>query len=273
VDAHGRAPIVVASSGSHKAVGPKLRKHAMNIRFPTLIAALAVFGLCVSVPAFAGKDKNCSLPDPHPSCGGGGGDGDSSPYYDVTVFWLSPYDGGFGGGGEYWTASNNGSVNYAPFDPDFLPEKTRGVLNLDFFQDYFDTVLEPGKGTACFPDTLGTSTVSLYPAGVSYKKSTGALARFWFKGYTHSDPPVEVLYLLSFFKGQLADTTDWPPESLDVPTNTMTWDKSSEWKLKPENEPAEIQADSCTRERGKFNPDLWGGDPAVSIDVTKVPKP
>ena len=40
----------------------------MNIRFLTLLTTLAFLGLCVSVPAFAGKIKNCDPPDPHPSC-------------------------------------------------------------------------------------------------------------------------------------------------------------------------------------------------------------
>ena len=40
----------------------------MKIRFLTLLTTLAFLGLCVSVPAFAGKEKNCDPPDPHPSC-------------------------------------------------------------------------------------------------------------------------------------------------------------------------------------------------------------
>ena len=40
----------------------------MNIRFLTLLTTLAFLGLCVSVPTFAGKEKNCDPPDPHPSC-------------------------------------------------------------------------------------------------------------------------------------------------------------------------------------------------------------
>ena len=40
----------------------------MKIRFLTLLTTLAFLGLCVSVPAFAGKIKNCDPPDPHPSC-------------------------------------------------------------------------------------------------------------------------------------------------------------------------------------------------------------
>jgi hypothetical protein len=290
--------MIVASSGSHQVVGPKARESKVMLKklnslvvgrnffsssrakwgletqqtasrqkalsatrlMPLILFITAILALAISGAAVA---KKCDTPP----CGGDGGD--SSPYYNVTVIWPSeyPYDGGFGGGGDYWTASNNGSIDYAPFDPDFLPDDTTGILNLDFIQAYFDTALGFGEGTACFPDT----SVRLYPAGVSYKKSTGALARFWFEGYTHSlTPPVRVLYLLSFFTGQLAEKKDWPPASL----NTMTWGasvESSEWKLKPENEGAEIQANSCTRERGKFDPAPWGGP--VSIEVENVPKP
>ena len=200
------------------------------ILFITAILALAMTGVAVA--------KKC---DP-PPCGGGGGD--SSPYYNVTVIWPSPYS--VDGGGNYWTASTNGSVNYAPFNPDFIPDRTTGVLNLDFFQDYFDNSDE------CFLNTGGTSTVFLHTAGVSYKKSRGAQARFWFEGYTHTLFPQEkVLYLLSFFKGSLDRNKDWPPASL----NTMTWGESvesSEWELSLANEGAEIQANSCVRQRGKF---------------------
>jgi hypothetical protein len=40
----------------------------MNIRFLTLLTTLAFLGLSISVPAFAGKTKDCGLTDPHPSC-------------------------------------------------------------------------------------------------------------------------------------------------------------------------------------------------------------
>jgi len=232
------------------------------ILFITAILALAMSGVAVA--------KKCD----NPPCGGGGGD--SSPYYNVTVTWPSPYS--VDGGGNYWTASNKGSVDYAPFDPDFIPgpDGTTGVLNLDFFQEYFNSVLGDEKGKDCFPDTDGTSTVELHTAGVSYKKSRGAQARFWFHGYTHTlDPPVEVLYLLSFFKGQL-ENKDWPPASL---MNTMTWGEvveSSEWQMRPANEGAEIQANSCVRERDVFldgPSDTWNGPVLIEVLPTDPPPP
>jgi hypothetical protein len=227
--------------------------------FITAILALAMSGVAVA--------KKCD----NPPCGGGGGD-DPGTHYHVTVTWPELYS--VVGGGEYWIARHHSSVDYAPFDPDFIPGSTTGVLNLDFFQDYFGE-----KGKECFPNisdfypsfnSEGTSTVDLHGAGTSYKKSTGALARFWFHGYTHTlDPPEEVLYLLSFFKGRLYNGKDWPP----VSSNTMEWGKSvelSEWKLRPENEGAYTQANSCVRERGKFanDPaDTWIGPVRIEVEI------
>lgn len=52
---------------------------SLNTRFLIVLITLAFLGLCVSVPALAGKEKNCDPPNPHPSCGGGGGDTSDAP--------------------------------------------------------------------------------------------------------------------------------------------------------------------------------------------------
>jgi hypothetical protein len=264
--------------------GQKILSHIW--RGALLLATVILFAMSVVSPVNAApnneKGPRCTdgidndgdtlIDADDPDCAGD--EGDPSTYYLVTIDWpplAGESDYWVAGGGSYWTSENR-SVEYAPFDPDFIEGLTTGVLELDFFQDYFGA-----KGTECFPDNDdGTSTVFLHGAAVSYRKSTGALARFWFEGYTHSlNPRVEVLYLLSFFKGQLVDEEEgWPPSS----SNTVTWGElieSSEWKLRPENQGADIQANSCVRERGEFveDPeDTWNGPVFIDIDVEIPPQ-
>jgi hypothetical protein len=233
-----------------------------------------VVGLLLVSPLALAKPPCPNDPDlKWPKCEPTGGDS-TTRYYDVTIKWPNPDV--VVGGGENWMTSNSGDVDYSHFDP----ITSTAVLNLDFFQDYFNSVLGDQKGEKCFPDnatkpdeTTPTVTVPLYAAGMNDKKNNGAQARFWFEGWTHTDPPVEVLYLLSFFKGQVDKEEDWPPAE----SNTMTWgvpDDSSEWKMRPENQGASILANSCVRGKDAFSLDVGDdrfGPVFIKVDVAANP--
>jgi hypothetical protein len=60
----------------------------MKARILTLITTLTFLGLCVSVPAFAEKDKGCESANPHPSCGGDDGGNANGLGSDISMDCL-----------------------------------------------------------------------------------------------------------------------------------------------------------------------------------------
>jgi hypothetical protein len=197
----------------------------MNIRFLKSLAALVFLGLCVSGPAFAGKDKDC--PGPHPSCGGGPGGGDGeAELYDVTI--TQP--GRVTGGGVRWEY-NGRSIDYPANDP---PVGMTGSLDLSYFVDYFGRG-DGNKGTLCFSNSGG----SLHTAGVGKHKGSDAHGKFWFWGYTHTGAPTQVLYLLIVDGHFFGDPKGWPENGL---ANEMHME---DWELKVENVGEETASRSC----------------------------
>jgi len=107
------APMVVASSGSHKVVGPSTEEKRTMIKQLTLFCTFAIFMaafLGFSVSAFAGKE--CQDPDPRPKCNpGGGGDDHGDPPAQYCAQLIS---GGFDFGRETVTRNNRGNAYNSP---------------------------------------------------------------------------------------------------------------------------------------------------------------
>jgi hypothetical protein len=218
VDAHGTAPIVFASSGPHKVVGPRSEENGIMLNKFVLFCAFAIFMLVaggVIAPVWAHDDcgDGGKHSAGHPHCDVDPPPAESYPLYDVIIGDVgSPL---LGVGTDFiWNGRQVGSTYEQ--GREFPLEMT-----------YIQFTVGPG----CFP--------SLVKFGGFFRKHKGSTANgmLWFWGTT-IDPAETVLYLLridGYFAGGPED---------GFPGNDKIM-YMEDWTLTVSNEGADVASRSC----------------------------
>jgi hypothetical protein len=167
----------------------------LNTRFLIILTTLAFLGLCVSVPAFAGKEKDCDPPNPHPSCGNDGGDDKVSRVFLEVDFRDKSCDSN---DGDKFCSDNDTPYKHDVDSVSASIDKFRLGLNVgmngtrNFFLDLRDCIQEPCESPLenDYGVTIGWNVFAFHPDGAQYLEMSV------------SDDPKPVNFHFDFFDDQ-----------------------------------------------------------------------
>jgi hypothetical protein len=131
----------------------------MSTRFLTILSTLVFLGLCVSGPAFAGKDKGCDTGSAHPSCGDG--NTDEVPVYTALLTGNFAFLGDLTIKRKGKSLSGNDTLEVAHNDNGESDNITGGI----FGKDCWALLTQDGVNAFEVPDGWG----------ISYTRSRGGL--------------------------------------------------------------------------------------------------